>query len=37
VARGFLRRGLDELNRLPEGPERLVLVELAGDILDRNR
>jgi geranylgeranyl pyrophosphate synthase len=35
VARDFVRRGLDLLERLPEGPERLALVELAGAIVDR--
>lgn len=37
VARDFLRRGLEELSRLPEGPERLALAELAGNIIDRNK
>lgn len=37
VARGFVRRGLEALNRMPEGPERLALAELAEAIVDRNK
>jgi len=37
VARDFVRRGLDLLERLPEGPERLALAELARSIIDRNK
>ncbi|MBN2118892.1 MAG: polyprenyl synthetase family protein [Anaerolineales bacterium] len=35
-ARGFVSRGLEALSRLPEGPERLALAELAGSIIDRD-
>jgi geranylgeranyl pyrophosphate synthase len=37
VARDFLRRGLEALGRLPDGPERLALTELASSIIDRNK
>jgi geranylgeranyl pyrophosphate synthase len=37
VARDFVRRGLEALTRLPDGPERLALAEFAGDIIDRNK
>ena len=37
VARDFIRQGLEALNRLPDGPERFALAELAETILDRNK
>jgi geranylgeranyl pyrophosphate synthase len=37
VARDFIRRGLAVLSRLPAGPERLTLTELAHSIIDRNK
>lgn len=37
VAHGFIRRGLDALNRLPAGPERITLIELAESIVARNK
>lgn len=37
VARNFIRRGLEELSRLPDGPERLALIEFAETIIDRNK
>ncbi|HEX2996913.1 MAG TPA: hypothetical protein VHP14_18975, partial [Anaerolineales bacterium] len=37
VARDFIRRGREELSRLPEGPERLALTEFAETIIDRNK
>ncbi len=36
VARDFVHRGLDLLRRLPAGPERFALADLAGTIIDRN-
>ncbi len=37
IARGFIRRGLEALHRLPESPERLALTALAEAIIDRNK
>ncbi len=37
IARDFVHRGLEELGRLPTGPERLSLAELAGSFIDRNQ
>jgi geranylgeranyl pyrophosphate synthase len=37
MARDFIRRGLEMLGRLPDEPERLALIELAGSIIDRNK
>jgi geranylgeranyl pyrophosphate synthase len=36
VARDFLRHGLNMLERLPEGPERLALAELANTTIHRD-
>lgn len=36
VARGYLRQGLEELNRLPAGPEQTSLIELAESIVNRD-
>jgi geranylgeranyl pyrophosphate synthase len=36
VARGFVRRGLEALGRLPEGPERPALEEIAQSVIERN-
>jgi geranylgeranyl pyrophosphate synthase len=37
VARGFIRRGLDALNRLPTGPEQTFLAELAESVINRDK
>ncbi|HET9912410.1 MAG TPA: polyprenyl synthetase family protein [Anaerolineales bacterium] len=37
VARDFIRRGLEALGRLPDGPERLALTDLANSIINRDK
>jgi geranylgeranyl pyrophosphate synthase len=36
TARGFVREALEDLMRLPDGPERLALEEIAQSIVERN-
>jgi geranylgeranyl pyrophosphate synthase len=36
IARGFVREALEDLSRLPEGPERLALEEIARGIVERD-
>jgi geranylgeranyl pyrophosphate synthase len=37
VARGFIQHGLEALGRLPGGPERLALAEIAWSVVERGK